>query len=63
MMLMANRSDQNDTEVEQDFEERERKMREVELMLKELRSRNFTGHKKVADKEQTEAEKCTCVPL
>lgn len=56
-MLMANRSLQNDTEVEQDEEERERMMREVQAMLREMRFRSCVGQKKVADKEKTQAEK------
>ncbi|KAM3618812.1 uncharacterized protein V6R79_025116 [Siganus canaliculatus] len=57
ILLLANRSTLNDTEVEQDDEERERKMREVEAMLREMRFRSFPGQKKLAEKEKTEAEK------
>lgn len=56
-MLMANRSSLNETEAEQDDGERERKMREVEAMLREMRYRSCVGQKKVANKEKTEAEK------
>lgn len=57
-MQMANRSSLNDTEAEQDDGERERKMREVQAMLREMRYRSCVGQKKVADREKTEAEKC-----
>ncbi|XP_036961278.1 laminin subunit alpha-5 isoform X1 [Acanthopagrus latus] len=57
IMLMANRSSLNKTEAEQDDDERERKMREVEAMLREMRYRSCVGQKKVANKEKTEAEK------
>lgn len=56
-MLMANRSSLNETEAVQDDDERERKMREVEAMLREMRYRSCVGQKKVANKEKTEAEK------
>lgn len=56
-MLMANRSSLNETEAVQDDDERERKMREVEAMLREMRYRSCMGQKKVANKEKTEAEK------
>lgn len=57
LMLMANRSLQNDTEVVQDDEERERMMREVQAMLREMRLRSWVGQKKIADREKTEAKK------
>ncbi|XP_030280261.1 laminin subunit alpha-5 isoform X2 [Sparus aurata] len=57
IMLMANRSSLNETEAVQDDDERERKMREVEAMLREMRYRSCVGQKKVANKEKTEAEK------
>lgn len=57
-MLAANRSSLNDTEAEQDVEERERKMREVQAMMREMRFRSCVGQKKLADKEKTAAEKC-----
>lgn len=57
IMLMANRSSLNETEGVQDDDERERKMREVEAMLREMRYRSCVGQKKVANKEKTEAEK------
>ncbi|KAM7405319.1 hypothetical protein PAMP_012591 [Pampus punctatissimus] len=57
LMLMANRSSPNDTETSQDNGERERKMREVQAMLREMRYRSCVGQKKLADKEKTEAEK------
>ncbi len=55
---MANRSSLNDTEADQDDGERERKMREVQAMLREMRYRSCVGQKKLADKEKTEAGKC-----
>lgn len=55
---MANRSSLNDTEADQDVGERERKMREVQAMLREMRYRSCVGQKKLADKEKAEAEKC-----
>ncbi|XP_049919958.1 laminin subunit alpha-5 isoform X1 [Epinephelus moara] len=57
LMLMANRSLQNDTEAVQDDEERERMMREVQAMLREMRLRSWVGQKKIADREKTEAKK------
>jgi len=59
-MLMSNQS-LNDTEGEQDIEEGERKMREVQAMLREMRFRSCVGQKKVADKEKMEADKCKFV--
>ncbi|KAM4563209.1 laminin subunit alpha-5 isoform 2-T2 [Odontesthes bonariensis] len=56
IMLMSNQS-LNDTEGEQDIEEAERKMREVQAMLREMRFRSCVGQKKVADKEKMEAAK------
>ncbi|XP_047186725.1 laminin subunit alpha-5 isoform X2 [Scophthalmus maximus] len=57
ILLTANRSSLNDTGAEHDYEERERKMREVQAMLREMRYRSCVGQKKLADKEKTEAEK------
>ncbi|CAJ1084378.1 laminin subunit alpha-5 isoform X1 [Xyrichtys novacula] len=57
LILMANRSSTNNTEAELEDEERERKMREVDAMLREMRYRSCVGQKKVADKERAEAEK------
>ncbi|XP_070695085.1 laminin subunit alpha-5 [Pempheris klunzingeri] len=57
IMLTANRSSLNDTEAEEDIGEREKKMREVQAMLREMRYRSCVGQKKVAGKEKTEAEK------
>ncbi|XP_073325739.1 laminin subunit alpha-5 [Pagrus major] len=57
IMLMANRSSLNDTDAVQDDDERERKIREVQAMLREMRYRSCVGQKKVANKEKTEAEK------
>ncbi|XP_053279907.1 laminin subunit alpha-5 [Pleuronectes platessa] len=57
VLLMSNRSWSNETEAEQDVEELERKMREVQAMLREMRSRSCVGQKKVADRERTQAEK------
>lgn len=55
---MANRSSLNDTEVEQDVEERDRKLREVQAMLREMRHRSHMGQMKLAERERMEAEKC-----
>ncbi|XP_069382509.1 laminin subunit alpha-5 isoform X2 [Paralichthys olivaceus] len=57
IIQMSNRSSTNDTEAEQDDEERERKMREVQAMLREMRFRSCVGQKRMADREKTEAEK------
>lgn len=57
-MMMTNRSSLNDTEAEQDDDDRERKMREVQAMMREMRNRTFVGQRKLADKEKTEAGKC-----
>ncbi|XP_067382208.1 laminin subunit alpha-5 isoform X2 [Channa argus] len=57
ILLMANRSSQNDTGEKQDNDERERMMREVQAMLREMRYRSCAGQKKLAEKEKTEAEK------
>lgn len=57
ILLMANRSSLNITEAELEDEERERKMREVEAMLREMRYRSCVGQKKVAEKEKMEAGK------
>ncbi|KAE8292646.1 Laminin subunit alpha-5 [Larimichthys crocea] len=57
ILQMANRSSHNNTEAEPDHESREKKLREVQAMLREMRYRSCVGQKKVADKEKTEAEK------
>ncbi|XP_035864341.1 laminin subunit alpha-5 isoform X2 [Sander lucioperca] len=57
IMMMANRSSLNNTEAGQDDGDRERKIREVQAMLREMRYRSFVGQKKVADREKTEAHK------
>ncbi|XP_035512224.1 laminin subunit alpha-5 [Morone saxatilis] len=57
IMLMANRSSLNSTDDEQDDGDRERKLREVQAMLREMRYRSCVGQKKLADKEKREAEK------
>ncbi|XP_044207309.1 laminin subunit alpha-5 isoform X2 [Thunnus albacares] len=57
IMHMANRSSLNDTDSNQDDGDRERMMREVQAMLREMRFRSCVGQKKLADKEKTEAEK------
>ncbi|XP_030589628.1 laminin subunit alpha-5 isoform X2 [Archocentrus centrarchus] len=57
LLLRSNRSSLNETEAEEDGEERERKMREVQAMLREMRYRSCVGQKKMADKEKAEAEK------
>nr|XP_020511496.2 laminin subunit alpha-5-like [Labrus bergylta] len=57
VLLLANRSSLNGTEAELEDEERERKMREVQAMLREMRYRSCVGQKKVAERERTEAGK------
>lgn len=57
ILLTANRTTVNDTEVEQDLGEREEKMREVEAMLREMRNRSSAGQRGVAEREKAEAEK------
>ncbi|XP_041655744.1 laminin subunit alpha-5 isoform X2 [Cheilinus undulatus] len=57
ILMLVNRSSLNNTEVELEDEERERKIREVEAMLREMRYRSCVGQKKVAEKERTEAGK------
>uniref|UniRef100_A0AAQ4S3F6 Laminin subunit alpha-5 n=1 Tax=Gasterosteus aculeatus aculeatus TaxID=481459 RepID=A0AAQ4S3F6_GASAC len=54
--MMANRTSLNDTEAEQDDGERERKMREVQAMLREMRYRSCVGQKRLADEEKTAAQ-------
>ncbi|TMS15950.1 Laminin subunit alpha-5 [Larimichthys crocea] len=61
ILQMANRSSHNDTEAEPDHESRQKKLREVQAMLREMRYRSCVGQKKVADKEKTEAEKCKLI--
>ncbi|XP_061621466.1 laminin subunit alpha-5 isoform X2 [Phyllopteryx taeniolatus] len=56
VMRMANGS-LNAIEIDQGVGDQERKTREVEAMLGELRSRSCAGQKKIADREKTEAEK------
>lgn len=62
ILLMANQSSLNVSEADQDVGERERKMREVEAMLREMRHRSSATQKKMADREKTEAEKCNDDP-
>lgn len=57
MLLLANQS-LNETETGQDDEEREMKMREVQAIMREMRLRNLTGQKYLADREKMEADKC-----
>lgn len=57
VLSMANRSLLNETEADQDENEREKKMREVEAMMREMRYRSCVGQKKLADKEKAESEK------
>lgn len=57
---MANQS-LNETDGEQDGEEQQRKIEEVQAMLREMRYRSCVGQKKMADKEKSEAEKCKFV--
>lgn len=57
MLLLANQS-LNESETDQDDDERERKMREVQNIMRELRLRNLTGQKNLADREKMEAEQC-----
>lgn len=54
---MTNQSKLNVTEVDQDDRERERKMKEVEAMLTEMRNRNCSSQRKMADREKKEADK------
>lgn len=55
--LMANQSKLNATEVGPDDDERERKIKEVEAMLMEMRNRSSSFQRKMADREKKEAEK------
>nr|XP_033943330.1 laminin subunit alpha-5 isoform X2 [Pseudochaenichthys georgianus] len=57
ILMMANRSLLNNTEAYQDDGERERQMREVQAMMREMRFRSCVGQKKMADREKTEAQK------
>ncbi|KAM8862639.1 laminin subunit alpha-5 isoform 2-T2 [Spinachia spinachia] len=57
VMAMANRTSLNDTEAEQDDGEREKKMRAIQAMLREMRFRSCVGQKKLADEEKTAAQK------
>ncbi|CAN9515277.1 unnamed protein product [Ophioblennius macclurei] len=57
MLLLVNRSSANETEAEHDEAERDRKLREVDAMLREMRFRSCVGQKKMADREKAEAEK------
>ncbi|XP_015258525.1 PREDICTED: laminin subunit alpha-5, partial [Cyprinodon variegatus] len=56
LLRMANQS-LNETDGEQDGEEQQRKIEEVQAMLREMRYRSCVGQKKMADKEKSEAEK------
>ncbi|XP_015822830.1 laminin subunit alpha-5 isoform X1 [Nothobranchius furzeri] len=56
IMMMANQSS-NETEAEQNVEDMERKMREAQAMLREMRYRSCVGQKMLADREKAEAEK------
>ncbi|CAG6021972.1 unnamed protein product [Menidia menidia] len=56
IVLMSNRS-VNDSDGEQDVEDREKKTREVQAMLREMRFRSCARQKKVAERERAEAEK------
>lgn len=60
---MANHTKQNVTEVAPDDEERERKMKEVEAMLTEMRNRRTSSQRKMADREKKEADKCNLDPF
>ncbi|KAM9785933.1 laminin subunit alpha-5 [Neosynchiropus ocellatus] len=57
ILVMANRTSTNETEDEQDDDEREKKMAEVQSMLRDMRFRSCVGQKKVAEKEKNEAER------
>lgn len=57
ILLTANQTTLNDTEVEHDLGDREAKMREVEAMLREMRHRSSATQRGVAEREKTEAEK------
>lgn len=54
---MANQSKLNVTEVDPDDGERERKIKEVEAMLMEMRNRSCSSQRKMADMEKKEAYK------
>ncbi|XP_045065442.1 laminin subunit alpha-5 isoform X2 [Coregonus clupeaformis] len=53
-MLQNNRTGLNETEVEEDLSE---KMKQVEVMLREMRFKSCVRQKKIADRELSEAEK------
>lgn len=55
--MTANQTTLNDTEVEHDLGEREEKMREVGAMLREMRHRNSSTQRAVAEREKAEADK------
>lgn len=57
ILLMANQTTLNGTEVDQDLGEREAKMREVEAMLREMRQRNSSTQMGIAEQEKAEADK------
>ncbi|KAM6929230.1 laminin subunit alpha-5 [Lycodopsis pacificus] len=57
ILTMANRTWLNHSEAEQDIGQREKKMREVQAMLWEMKYRSCVGQKKLADKEKVEAQK------
>ncbi|XP_075883000.1 laminin subunit alpha-5 isoform X3 [Nelusetta ayraudi] len=57
ILLTANQTTLNDTQVEHDLGDREEKMREVEAMLREMRHRSSATQKGVAEREKAEAEK------
>uniref|UniRef100_A0A4W5RDF6 Laminin alpha domain-containing protein n=1 Tax=Hucho hucho TaxID=62062 RepID=A0A4W5RDF6_9TELE len=57
LMLQANGTGLNETEVEQEEEDLSEKIQQVEAMLREMRFRSCVGKKKIADRELSEAEK------
>ncbi|XP_035998362.1 laminin subunit alpha-5 [Fundulus heteroclitus] len=56
LMRMANQS-LNNTGVDQNEEEQQKKLREAKAMLREMKYRSCVGQQKLADKEKREAEK------
>lgn len=55
--LLANQSKLNVTTVDPDDDGREKKMKEVEAMLMEMRNRSCSSQRKMADREKKEGEK------
>lgn len=55
IVLMANQSKLNITEIDPDDRERESKIKEAEAMLTEMRNRSSSSQKKMVDREKKEA--------